>query len=427
MINLYKSVLILDSQSAFYKKKVDLLVKNGTLAEIGENIPVPPKASLIEDKGLVFFPGLIDLRVHNTLPGGEHRENWESLAKSAKMGGVFTLQLLPTGHPTPQTAESIQFVAETGHKHGLQFVPMAPLTLDNKGENFADLFDLHAAGAKGFSHGDGSLQNTDLFAKCLQYLMTEPTKVYAQPNTNSLSLYGQIHEGLQSTLTGLKGIPSLAETLAIKRDLDLLKYAISNSFGNLNPNFGLHFYCISAKESVELLKTAKQEDLPVTCSVAAHHLVFNEDAISDFDTNCKVFPPFRTEEDRLALVNGILEGTIDAIVSDHLPLEVELKEVEFDHASFGAIGLQTILQASLQSFKSAEYAKVAAALIDGPRKILGLNPTVSLEVGKSIFGTIVNVSKETRFEENHILSLSKNSPFVGFTFKTKIESIFHVS
>ena len=424
MTTLYKSVLILDSSSSYYKKKVDLRIQNGTLLEIAENVSSNKNEEVIEGKELLFVPGLSDLRVHNTLPGGEHREDWKSISAAAKAGGVSNLQLLPTGSSVPQNAENIQYIKNRSLEFGINFIPMAPLTVDNKGENFTDLIDLFQAGAKGFSHGADSLQHTDLYLKCLQYLMTKPVTVYAQPDTEGLSLFGQINEGLQSTLTGLKGIPTLSETLAIKRDLDLLAYVISHSFGNLDKDFGIHFYCISAKESVDLIKQAKEKGLPVTCSVAVHHLIFDERVVESFDTNTKVFPPFRTKEDRDALCQAVLDGVIDAIVSDHHPIEVELKEIEFDHASFGVIGLQTLLQASFESFKSKDYAKVVQALVDNPNKLLGVTQN-SLVVNHQIIGTIIDTQQKSIFTKKQIKSLSKNSAFLDYTFKSTIVNVFH--
>jgi len=423
MTTLLKSVLIFDSTSNFYKKKVDLRIYDGCLQAIAESLPAKANDEVIEGKDLAFIPGLTDLRVHSTLPGGEQKENWQSLTSAARSGGIRAIQLLPTGNPVPQTVEHIKFIASQGKQYGMEIIPLAPLTIDNKGENFTDLIDLFQGGARGFSHGDGSLQNTDLFLKCLQYLMTQPVIVYTQPDTSGLSLFGQIHEGLQSTLTGLKGIPTLSETLAIKRDIDLLEYVMSHSFGNLNENFGLHFYCISAEESVELIRAAKAKKLPITCSVAAHQLIFDESTVETFDTNTKVFPPYRTKEDRLALIQGVLDGVIDAIVSDHHAIEIEAKEVEFDHASFGIIGLQTLLQASLEAFKSKDLPKIIKALVDTPNSLIGLKPQ-SLTLHERVCGSIVDLQQKSTFTLQQIKSLSKNTGFLNYTFKSSIINVY---
>jgi len=425
MTTLYKSVFILDASSEYYQKKVDLRFQNNTLLDIGLELLPMTKEKLVEGKDLIFVPGLTDLRVHNTLPGGEHREDWKSLSAAAKAGGVSVIQLLPTGKVAPQFAETIHFIKNIGSQLGVHFVPLAPLTIDNKGENFTDLNDLFVAGATGFSHGSTSLQHTDLFLKCLQYLMIKPVTVFAQPDTDGLSLYGQIHEGLQSTLTGLKGIPTLSETLAIKRDLDLLAYVMNHSFGNLHKDFSVHFFCLSSKESVELIRNAKVKGLPVTCSVAVHQLLFDESVVSGFDTNTKVFPPYRTAEDKDALIQGVLDGTIDVIVSDHHPIETELKDVEFDHASFGVIGIQTLLQAAFEPFKRKDYPKVVKALVENPNKLLRL-PAKPLNQGQIVIGSILDMQAKSIFSLQDIKSLSKNSAFIGFPFKSSIINIFHL-
>ncbi|MEN9729787.1 MAG: Dihydroorotase, partial [Bacteroidota bacterium] len=329
---LLKSVFVSDSRSSFHGKTVDLLAENGQWVQIATSIQ--DKADVvIEGNQLHWSPSLVDLRVHNTLPGGEHREDWESLSQAAKKGGVLDMLLLPTGSPVPQQADSIRFIRQKSGE--INFHPMAPLSLDNKGENFTDLFDLHRAGAQWFGHGAGSLQAVDLMAKSLQYLQTLPVTIVSRPDTEALSLYGQIHEGLQSTLLGLKGIPVLSESMSIQRDLDLLRYVRANAFGLAHANFKLHFACISTAAGVGLIQAAQAEGLPVTADVAVHQLIFTEDAISDFDTNKKVFPPFRASDDLEALWKGLEAGVIDAVVSDHHPVEFESKALEFDHADFG--------------------------------------------------------------------------------------------
>ena len=210
------------------------------------------------------------------------------------------------------------------------------------------------------------LHKTNVSSKCLQYLQSLPATMVSRPDTTGLSLYGQINEGLQSTLLGLKGIPALSETLSVKRDLDLLNYTLSNSFGHTHANFRLHFSCLSCSESVDLIRSAKKKGLPVTCDVAVHQLVFTEDSMSDFDPMKKVSPPFRTEQDVNSLWKGVQDGTIDAIVSDHTPYESELKEVEFDHAAFGSIGLETLF---IACYQEATQRKIT--FID---KLLSFNP-----------------------------------------------------
>jgi dihydroorotase len=261
--------------------------------------------------------------------------------------------------------------------------------------------------------------------KCLQYLQPLPVKVISRPDVSGLSLFGQIHEGLQSTLLGLKGIPELAETMQVKRDLDLLAYVMQHSFGLANANFSLHFSCISSAESVKLINVAQKAGLPVTADVAVHSLLFTEEALADFDTLKKVHPPLRTEKDRLALWKGLKEGTISSVVSDHHPQEVEYKELEFDQAAFGTIGLETLAIAFISEAKKQGLDKVDQYLSHNSAAFLGIRQP-ELMVGEWMKGMVVK--KETHvYESNSIVSKSKNSIFLGHSFSYKVAGVYHGS
>ncbi|MHA8073111.1 dihydroorotase [Aquirufa sp. HETE-40SA] len=419
---LFKQLLIQDSRSSYYGKKVDLLSDNGRWKEIDSTIQSEADL-IISGETLEWFPSVVDLRVHNTLPGGEHREDWSSLKAAAWKGGVLDFLLLPTGEPVPQQPESIQFIKDRLAGSGVLSYPAAPLTLGNKSENFSDLMDLHQAGASWFSHGAGALQDTDLMLKCLQYLQPLKAKVVSRPDVKGLSLFGQIHEGLQSTLLGLKGIPVLAETMHVKRDLDLLSYVMQHSFGLAHPDFALHFSCISTAESVRLISEAQKAGLPVTADVAIYSLLFTEDAVSEFDTLKKVNPPLRTENDRLALWKGLKEGVILTVVSDHHPIEVEYKELEFDQASFGTIGLETLALAFIQEARKEGLAKSDLHLSHNPSAFLGISQP-ELKVGEEMKGMLLVKEKNT-YEVANIISKSKNSIFIGHSFDFKIVGVFN--
>jgi dihydroorotase len=419
---LFKQILIQDSRSSFYGKKMDLLASDGQWVEIAPQIQAEAD-QIISGINLTWFPSVVDLRVHNTLPGGEHMEDWASLQASAWKGGVLDFLLLPTGDPVPQQPETIQFIADKLKGSGVQSYPVAPLTLGNKAENFSDLMDLHQAGASWFSHGAGALQDTDLMLKCLQYLQPLAAKVISRPDVKGLSLFGQIHEGLQSTLLGLKGIPVLAETMHVKRDLDLLAYVMQHSFGLANPDFSLHFSCISTAESVRLIQEAQKAGLPVTADVAIYSLIFTEDAVSDFDTFKKVNPPLRTEADRLALWQGLKEGTIMAVVSDHHPVEVENKELEFDQAAFGTIGLETLAIAFIEEAKKQGLEKIDTYLSHGPAAFLGVE-LPEMKVGEEMKGLVI-CSTAQEYTLADIVSKSKNSIFLGTTFAHQVVGVFN--
>lgn len=413
---LIKSVLVQDSRSSFFGKRVDLLAENGHWIQIASTIQETADR-VIEGEQHCWSTSLVDLRVHNTLPGGEHREDWESLNQAALTGGVLDVLLLPTGTPVPQQSDAIRFINQ--QSGNVSFHSMAPLSLDNQGENFTDLFDLHRAGATWFGHGSGSLQAVDLMAKSLQYLQTLPVTIVSRPDTEALSLYGQIHEGLQSTLLGLKGIPVLSESMSIQRDLDLLRYVRANDFGLVNDKFSLHFSCLSSAASIALIQSAKAEGLPVTADVAVHQLIFTEDIMSEFDTNKKVFPPFRTSEDQDALWNGLKTGSIDAVVSDHHPIEFESKALEFDHADFGTIGLETLLMAFFDASEKRGLNQCLDYISIKPAQLLGVQLPV-LAVGAKVQGVIFQQGKQQVYQVTDIISKSKNSCFLGETFTSQI-------
>lgn len=416
---LLKSVLVQDSRSSFFGKQVDLLAENGQWIQIASSIQEKADV-LIEGTNLQWSPSIVDLRVHHTLPGGEHREDWESLSQAARKGGVLDMLLLPTGSPVPQQADAIRFVSQKSSD--ISFHPMAPLSLDNKGENFTDLFDLHRAGAQWFGHGSGSLQTVDLMAKSLQYLQTLPVTIVSRPDTEALSLFGQIHEGLQSTLLGLKGIPVLSESMSIQRDLDLLRYVQANAFGLANDAFRLHFACISTAAGVELIQAAKAEGLPVSADVAIHQLIFTEDAISEFDTNKKVFPPFRANSDLEALWKGLASGVLDAVVSDHHPVEFEAKALEFDHADFGTIGLETLLIAFVDAAAKRGFKNGLDLLTYRPAELLGVQlPTIAL--GSKVQGIVFASVDPYVYQLEDIVSKSKNSCFLGERFTSRISYV----
>jgi dihydroorotase len=235
-------------------------------------------------------------------------------------------------------------------------------------------------------------------------------------------LFGQIHEGLKSTLLGMKGIPVLAETMHIKRDLDLLAYVMQHSFGLADSSFSLHFSCISSAESVALIQEAQKAGLPVTADVAIYSLIFTEEAVSDFNTLKKVNPPLRTEKDRKALWNGLKEGVIQSVVSDHHPVEVENKDLEFDQAAFGSIGVETLAVAFLTEAQTQGLDKVDRFISHNPASFLGFEQP-ELQVGNPMKGMTIS-QEDYLYDAKAIVSKSKNSIFIGHHLGFKIDSVY---
>jgi dihydroorotase len=276
------------------------------------------------------------------------------------------------------------------------------------------MIDLHQAGVVAFTDGLKPVWHSDILVKTLQYLQTFDGLLINRPEDTLLTQFGNMHEGIASTMLGLKGMPALAEEMMIARDLRFLEYAGGK----------IHFSAISTAKSVQLIREAKQKGLQVSCDIAAHQIAFEDTALMGFDTNLKVNPPFRTRQDIQALLEGLADDTIDAIVSDHNPLDEECKKLEFDLAEFGIIGLETAF-AVINTYRGElPLEKIIEKLTVIPRLILDL-PLPELQEGKPANLTVFNSEDEWQFTEKHIRSKSKNTPFIGHTFKGKALAIIN--
>ncbi|SOE22830.1 dihydroorotase [Spirosomataceae bacterium TFI 002] len=404
---------IVDPRSSHHLKTRDILLDNGEIKAIASKID-DTAASEIKGKDLYVSIGFCDMRAFSKEPGHEAMETLESLSAAAAAGGFSNLGIMPNTEPIISSKESISYFKNFSKNSLTQLNAVAAITKNCKGEDFTEMWDLHANGAVAFSDGLYPLWNADIFLKTIQYLAPKKALIINKSEEPTLALFGQMHEGEASTRIGTKGIPSAAEEIMIQRDLKLLEYSGCKSETPL-----LHFTCISTAESVSLIRRAKAKGLPISCDVAAHHLTFTDNDLLSFDTNLKVSPPLRTRKDQKALLKGLEDGTIDAIVSDHNPLDEEHKKCEFDLADFGAIGLQTVLPSLLQVGLSPEL--IVEKLTKG-YELLGLEQDTIQENTKANL-TIFDQSVEWTFEEKDILSRSKNSPFIGRKLKGKVLAI----
>jgi dihydroorotase len=300
----------------------------------------------------------------------------------------------------------------------VQFQNLGAVTKNTEGKDFTDMMDLHYSGAVGFSDGKNPIQSSDILLKTLQYLQPLGAILVNKSEDKYLSMFGQMHEGITSTMLGLKGIPSAAEELMIMRDLKLLEYS-----GIMADKPLLHFSTISTEESVNLIRAAKKKGLPVSCDIAAHQLAFTDETLLDFDTNLKVFPPFRGKSDILALIEGLKDGTIDMIVSDHNPLDAEHKNVEFDVADFGVLGIQTLFSV-INTYSDLSLELIVEKIATNPRKLFGLEDT-QIAVGQAANLTVFEAEKVFVVDEKEIKSASKNSPFVGIELRGGAVAVFN--
>lgn len=390
------------------KTHYHILVEQGKIGEISDQEISTDAELTVDAQGAFISAGWCDMRAHFTDPGLEHKEDLDSGAKAAAAGGYTAVALLPNTWPALDSKKGIRYVTGGNRERLTQLYPLGAVTVGTKGEELAEMIDLRHAGAQAFTDGLHPITDSNIILKALQYMQQFDGLLMNRPVEASLVRGGQMHEGINSTLLGMKGMPTLSEEMAIARDLRLLHYTGGR----------IHFSCVSSAPAIELIRQAKKEGIAVTCDVAAVQLLFTDSKLHDFDTNYKLDPPLRTEADRKALLAGLKDGTIDAIVSDHQPQDTESKKLEFDLADFGIISLQTVY-ASLCGLKELDTALLVEKLGLAPRRILGM-PPIALEKGAAADFTLFSPDHRWTFTQNESLSKGINSPFFDQEFKGKV-------
>ncbi|MFM6976825.1 MAG: dihydroorotase [Sphingobacteriaceae bacterium] len=385
---------------------VDVLIVDGKIADLGTQLTIPAGAELIDAAGCFLSPGFCDLNVNFGEPGLETKETLESGSKAAFAGGVTALALMPNTQPALHSKSEIAYIKNRSVALPVNIYPVGTISEKREGLNMAELYDMSQTGAIAFSDGDRPVAEAGLMSRVLLYAKGFGGKIFSYAQDSSLAGKSPVNEGAMSTLLGLKGNPALAEELMVARDIELAAYQ----------DAPLHFSTISSAKSVQLIREAKAKGLKITCDVAAHHLVFTEDALAGFDSHYKVNPPLRTEADRLALIAGLKDGTIDAIVSQHTPHEIEFKALEFGLASFGIIGLQTLLPLALKA--ELKPAEIVEKLALNPRKILGL-AIPKIAVGETADLVLFDPKKIWNFDASANQSQCANSPLIGQTLTGK--------
>ncbi|RKR13305.1 dihydroorotase [Maribacter vaceletii] len=406
---LLKSAIIVDSSNkALHLKKRDILIKDGSIISIASKIDTPANTKEIKLKNLHVSIGWFDSSVSFGEPGYEERETIANGIATAAKSGFTDLVLNPSSTPVPDTSSDIVFLKNAAQNKGVNLYPLGCLTNDAKGESLAELFDMKNAGAVGFYDAKHPISNPNLLKIALQYTESFEGLVYSYPLDKKIAGKGIVNEGTVSTKLGLKGIPALAEELQIARDLFILEYAGGK----------LHIPTISTANGVKLIADAKKKGLNVSCSVAIHNLIFDDTVLHDFDSNYKVMPPLRTNKDCKALVKGVKDGIIDFVTSDHTPINIENKKVEFDNADYGTTGLESAF-GSLNLLFGLE--KTIELLTKG-RERYGLE-TLKFKEGEKAFITLFNPEETFIFKREESVSTSKNSAFIGKELKGKAYGI----
>jgi len=401
---------IIDSESPFHNKTADILIVDGIVKKIGTSLPNPENAKEIKLDNLHISQGWFDSSVSLGEPGFEDRETIANGLTVAAKSGFTAIALQPNSYPIIDNQSQINFVKNKANGFATQLFPIGALTKGSEGKDMTELFDMKNAGAVAFGDYNKSLDNANLLKIALQYVQDFDGLVIAFAQDSNIKGNGVANEGITSTRLGLKGIPNLAEELQIARNLFLLEYTGGK----------LHIPTISTAKSVQLIKEAKAKGLNVTCSVAVHHLVLTDEKLEAFDTRYKVSPPLRTEIDRKALIAGILDNTIDMITSDHNPIDIEHKKMEFDLAKDGTIGLESAFGALLTVLP---LEKVIEKLTSG-KTTFGINKT-SITEGSKANISLFNPEGKSIFTKENILSKSKNSAFLGVEMKGKVYGIYN--
>ncbi|HSD05883.1 dihydroorotase [Flavobacterium sp.] len=405
-----RNAKIIDSKSSFNNQTADLLIVDGLIKKIGTALPNTDNIEELKLDNLHISQGWFDSSVSLGEPGFEDRETIANGLEVAAKSGFTAIALQPNSFPVIDNQAQVNFVKNKANGFATQLFPIGALTKGSEGKDMAELYDMKNAGAVAFGDYTKSLDNANLLKIALQYVQDFDGLVIAFAQDENIKGNGVANEGVVSTRLGLKGIPDLAEELQIARNLFLLEYTEGK----------LHIPTISSAKSVQLIKEAKAKGLNVTCSVTVHHLVLTDEKLEGFDTRHKVTPPLKTESDRQALLNGILDGTIDLITSDHNPIDIEHKKMEFDLAKNGTIGLESAFGALMTVLP---LETIIEKFTEG--KAIFSIPSNSINEGEIANITLFNPEGSSIFSKENILSKSKNSAFLGISLKGKAYGILN--
>lgn len=388
---------------------MDILVADGKIAAIGKNVYIGD-AEVIDLTGMIATPGLIDMHVHFREPGYEYKEDIETGSRSAAAGGFTTVACMPNTRPPVDNAAMVEYVKSRALKSGLvRVLPIGCVSKGLEGKEIAEMGDMAAAGAVAFSDDGRPVADSSLMRKALMYASMFDRVIIDHCEDPGLFEGGQVNEGRVSTLLGLQGIPDSAEEIMVARNILLAR----------ETGTGVHIAHVSTKGSVELIRRAKAEGVKVTCEATPHHLTLTEEAVLGYNTDAKMNPPLRTGEDVEALLEGLRDGTIDAIATDHAPHSTDEKDVEFDKASFGIVGLETALGIVLTRIVGSGILDLKQAIekmTAGPARILGIDAG-SLTIGKPADITVIDPDLEWTVDKNSFFSKGRNTPFHGWKLK----------
>ena len=409
---LITGVSIADPSSQFNQQICDVRVENGEITAIAAQLIPQTGEETFDGQGAYLSPGFFDLNCAIGDPGFETKEDIDTASATASAGGFTGLAVLPNTEPVTHSKSQVRYVVNKAKGLLVDIFPVGAISLNLEGKEMAELYDMQQAGAVAFSDGLKPITDDGFMSRALQYAKGFNGLLMVYPENKSIAGKAQVNESATSVLLGMKGIPALAEEMQISRDIYLSCFH----------DAPLHIHNISTAGSVALIKKAKKDGAKITCDVAAHHLVFTEELLNDFDSNYKVKPPLRGDTDIEALLNGLADGTVDAISAQHRPHEIEHKDVEFEIAAYGIIALQTALPLLVKAGLDAQ--QIAAKLAIAPRRILNL-PVPVIEAGAQANFTLFNTNEQWQYTAANNYSKSANSPLLNQTLTGKVMLVYN--
>jgi dihydroorotase len=390
----------------------DILLENKKIKQIKKEINISSKdLEVIDCDGLMIAPGFVDMRVNIGEPGSEHKETVKSVSMSAASGGITSLICMPNTSPPIDQPAIIQSIQRKAREVALsKFYCTGCITRGATGKEICELQLMKESGAVGFTDGYKSISNVRVMKRALNYAKSFNGLIIQHAEEPDLSEEGVVNEGEYSTRLGLVGIPSYAEAMIVERDLWLVR----------DTGCRYHVSHISSKDTVEVIRKAKKEGLNITCDTAPPYFLLNEFSLENYRTFLKLSPPLKTEEDRQEIVKGLIDGTIDSIVSDHTPHDQDAKRLPFNQAEFGGIGLETLLPCTLSLVKNKflDIFSAISLISVNPSKILGLDSGI-IEEGSEADISIFDLEKPWKVSSDSFYSKSKNSPFDGMLLEGK--------
>lgn len=410
---LLKQVVVNHPLSPFHGKKLDIRIEEGNIVQIGTALETG-SSSILKGENLHLSVGWVDVFANFADPGYEFKETITTGLQAAAAGGFSDVFLIPNTKPVIDSKTQVEYLLHKAAGLLSSIHPIGAVSNKTEGKDLAEMYDMRNSGAIAFSDGLHPIQSSGILLKALQYVKSFNGVVIQIPDDQSLAAHGLMHEGMVSTRIGLAGKPMMSEELLVARDIELVRYT----------NSAIHFTGITSPKSLDLIRKAKTEGLKVTCSVTPYHLFFDDQFLWNYESVYKVYPPLRTTVEIDSMKKAVLDGTIDCFASHHMPHEKDSKDVEFEYAADGMIGLESLYPAIRTVMNELPEEKWANLLGLNARRIFGLE-IPSIDLGVKACLTVYEPDTQIIFTKQMIKSKSTNSPFIGKSLKGKVVAVFN--